>query len=114
MKKYEVIIADQADQDLRGIYEYIAYKLLSPENAEGQLNRLEIAIEKLSVFPKGHRIYEEEPWCNRNLRVLPVDNYVVFHIPNNDELTVTVIRVIYGGRNIEEQLNRFTRYDELI
>ena len=111
MKKYEVIIADQADLDLRGIYEYIALELLSPENAARQLDRLEAAIEKLDVFPEGHRLYEEEPWHSRNIRVLPVYNYVVFYIPDNDALTVTVIRVIYGGRDIEEQLNHFTKYE---
>ena len=78
MKKYEVIISDQADQDLRGIYEYIALELLSPDNAAGQLDRLEAAILNLDTFPEGHRLYEEEPWHSRNLRVFPVDNYVVF------------------------------------
>lgn len=30
---YEIIITEQADDDLRGIYEYIAFQLLAPENA---------------------------------------------------------------------------------
>ena len=38
---YEVITTDQADADLRGIYEYIAFELLSPDNAAEQLERLE-------------------------------------------------------------------------
>lgn len=29
---YEVITAAQADSDLRGIYEYLAFELLSPDN----------------------------------------------------------------------------------
>ena len=65
MKKYKVIIADQADQDLRGIFEYIAFELLSPDNAAGQLDRLETAIEKLDTFPEGHRLYEDEPCLSR-------------------------------------------------
>ena len=112
MNKYKVIIADQADQDLRGIFEYIAFELLSPDNAAGQLDRIEAAIEKLDTFPEGHRLYEDEPWNGRNLRVLPVDNYVVFYIPDNIEMTVTIIRVIYGGRDMDAQLKRFTKYDE--
>lgn len=109
MKKYKVIIADQADQDLRGIFEYIAFELLSPDNAAGQLGRIEAAIEKLDTFPEGHRLYANEPWYSRNLRVLPVDNYVVFYISDKDEMTVTVLRVIYGGRDMDAQLNRFTK-----
>ena len=34
---YEVITTDQADTDLRGIYEYIAFELLSLDNAAEQL-----------------------------------------------------------------------------
>lgn len=34
---YEVITTDQADADLRSIYEYIALELLSPDNAAGML-----------------------------------------------------------------------------
>lgn len=112
MKKYEVLVADRADQDLREIFEYIAFELLSYDNAVRQLERIEAAIERLDTFPEGYRLYEDEHWNRRNLRVLPVDNYVVFYIPDNDNLTVTIIRVIYGGRNIKEQLNRFTKYDE--
>ena len=38
---YEVEVSEQADSDLRGIFEYIAFELQSPENAIGQLDRLE-------------------------------------------------------------------------
>ena len=38
---FKVIISAQAENDLRGIFEYIAFELLSPENAEKQLDRLE-------------------------------------------------------------------------
>ena len=109
--KYHVVISDQAEQDLRGIFEYIAIELLSPENAAGQLDRLADAIQKLALFPDKHRTYEDEPWHSRNLRVLPVDNYCVFYIPSPEKKTVTVIRVIYGGRDIDKQLNRFTEFE---
>ena len=33
---FDVQISEQADADLRGIYEYIAFELLSPQNAAGQ------------------------------------------------------------------------------
>lgn len=38
---YEVVTTRQADADLRGMYEYIAFELLSPDNAAGQFDRLE-------------------------------------------------------------------------
>ena len=38
---YDVRISEQADIDLRSIFEYIAFELQAPENAAGQLDRLE-------------------------------------------------------------------------
>lgn len=68
---YEVITTKQADSDLRGIYEYIAFELLSPENAAGQLDRLEQGMRKLEAFPEKFRAYEKEPWHGRGLREMP-------------------------------------------
>lgn len=50
----------------------------------------------------------KEPWCSRGLRVMPVDNYLVFYIPNKDAGIVTVIRVMYAGRDVDRQLNDYT------
>ena len=56
-----------------------------------------------------YRLYEKEPWKSRGLRVLPVDNYVLFYIPNEEDKVVTVVRVLYGGRNIEKELKENTK-----
>lgn len=92
---FDVQISEQAEMDLRGIFEYIVFDLLAPENAAGQLERLEDAISKLNNMPDKHRRYEREPWCSRGLRVFPVDNYLIFYIPNMETEIVTVIRVMY-------------------
>lgn len=105
---YEVITTDQADADLRSIYEYIAFELLSPDNAAGQLGRLEEHIVGLEEFPEKSRHYEKEPWRSRGLRVMPVDNYLVFYIPDKDVGVVTVIRVMYAGRDVDSQLKGHT------
>ena len=101
---YSVKITNEADNDLRSIYEYIAFELKSIETAIGQLDRLEQSILKLSEMPERYKQYENEPWKSKGLRMMPVDNYIVFYISDNDKHTVTVIRVMYGGRNIERQL----------
>ena len=80
---YEAEVSQQADSDLRGIFEYIAFELQSLENASGQLDRLEEQILSLDTMPERYRKYEKEPWKSRGLRVLPVDNYVVLYIPDS-------------------------------
>ena len=49
--KYEVVISEEAENDLRMIYEYIAISLLSPINAAGQLSRIEKQILSLDESP---------------------------------------------------------------
>ena len=106
---YEVEVSKQADSDLRGIFEYIAFELQALENASGQLDRLEEQILSLDTIPERYRKYEKEPWKTRGLRVLPVDNYVILYIPDSDKKVVTILRVMYAGRDIDNQLNLHTK-----
>ena len=103
---YEVRLTTQAESDLRGIFEYIAFDLQSVQNAAGQLDRLEQGIASLDQMPERFRVYGKEPWSSRNLRIMPVDNYLVFYIPNHEEQIVHVMRVMYGGRDVDRQLNQ--------
>ncbi len=101
---YTIEISAQAETDLREIYEYIAFELLVPENASGQLDRLEKSIMGLEQMPERFRTYEEKPWHSRGLRIMPVDNFVILYIPDEKKGIVTVVRVIYGGRDICAEL----------
>jgi len=56
------------------------------------------------LFP--YQLYEKEPWQSKGLRVLPIDKYLVLYLPVESQKTAAVIRIMYGGRNIEEQLNQ--------
>lgn len=106
---YEIRMTPQAQNDLRGIFEYIAFTLQSPQNAVGQLDRLEGSIDSLDQMPERFRVYDKEPWRSRNLRMIPVDHYLVFYIPNREEETVTIVRVMYGGRDIDRQLESMVK-----
>lgn len=52
---YTIHISEEAEADLRGIYEYIAFEKMAPENAEGQLNRLEKKILELENFSEKYK-----------------------------------------------------------
>ncbi len=102
---YEVEVSARAEMDLRFIFEYIAFELQSLENAKRQLKRLENSILNLNDMPERHRVYEKEPWKSRGLRVLPVDNYFVFYIPDNNKKVVTILRIMYAKQDLDNQLN---------
>lgn len=103
---YKVQLTETAENDLRGIFEYIAFDLQSIQNAAGQLDRLEQSIISLNHMPERFRVYEKEPWSSRNLRIMPVDNYLVFYIPDHQKQVVNVMRIMYSGRNVEKQLKQ--------
>ena len=101
---WNVVYSARARQDLRDIYEYIAYELLAPETASGQTGRIMKQIRSLEEMPMRHRLYEDEPWHSQGLRFFPVDNYLVFYLPSEADNTVTVVRIMYGGRDVSRQL----------
>ena len=89
--------------------QYERKDMQTPENVSGQLDRLEACIMDLDHMPKRYRQYELKPWKSRGLRVAPVYNYLVLYIPDDDTQVVTIIRVMYGGRDVDTQLNRFIK-----
>lgn len=104
MNVWKVVYTEQAEKGLLGIYEYIAFSLLELKIAGKQIKRIIEAVVKLNEVPFRCRLYEEEPWHSKGLRVLPVDNYLVFYLPFEAQGTVAIIRIMYGGRDIEKQL----------
>ena len=102
---YSIVLTETAKADLTAIFRYIAVDLQSVQNANGQLSRIEKAIASLDQMPERYRVYDRKTWHERNLRIMPVDNYLVFYIPTHDDLTVTVMRVLYGSRDIDRQLD---------
>ncbi|MDR0854020.1 MAG: type II toxin-antitoxin system RelE/ParE family toxin [Clostridiales Family XIII bacterium] len=105
---FGVEISEQANNDLRGIFEYIIFQLNAPRNAASQIDRLEEQILSLDQCPERFHLYNKEPWKTRGLRIMPIDNYLVMYIADNQRQIVTVIRVMYGGRDVDAQLERYT------
>ena len=101
---WKVVYTTQAKQDLRNIYEYIAYTLLAPDTAAGQARRVMKEIRSLDEMPMRFRCYEQEPWHSRGLRCFSVDRYLVFYLPEPATGTVFVVSIMYGGRDISQRL----------
>ncbi len=99
---FTVLISETAENDLKDIVSYIAYFLKSKQNAVNQLKRLEKAIKGLSEFPERFKRYESDGNLDGDVRVMPVDNYLVFYTVDNDSQIVTIVRVLYGSRNIDQ------------
>ena len=103
---YKIEISGHAESDLKDIYEYMAFQLRSPKAAARQLMKLKAGIMSLDQMPKRYRAYQKEPWYSKGLRVMPVGKFLIFYIPSESDKKVYIIRVMYGGRNIEKELNK--------
>ena len=99
---YSIIYSSEAKDDLREIYSYIAYDLQAPETAEGQVNRIRKEIRSLDFMPARYAGVDWEPWKSMGMHRVPVDNFIVYYVVNNGSRTITVIRIFYGGRDIED------------
>lgn len=101
---YKIKLSEKAADDLKEIFEHIAFSLKEKQTAINMLALLEERIFSLDEMPGRYRLYEAEPWKSKNLHIMPVKNYLVFYIPDDSNKIVDIVRVIYGSRNLEEQL----------
>ena len=102
--EYQVIYSSEALNDIRKIYLYIAYELQVPETATKQVNRIRQKIRTLDFMPMRYAIIDWEPWKSMQMHKLAVDNYIIFYIADSKKMTVTIVRIVYGGQDIEGSL----------
>jgi toxin ParE1/3/4 len=100
---YKVRLTEQAKEDIRGIYEYVAYTLLEPGVAQTLKNRIIDGLKSLQQMPRRCPVYQDEPWKSRELRRIIIGNYFGFYLIADK--TVQVIRIVYSGRDITNILS---------
>ncbi len=103
--QYEVCYSDEAKDDLRNIFRYIAYDLQSRDNAEAQVNRIRNAVKGLTKFPKRNHSVPYEPWASMGMRRLNVDNYAVLYLVDDDNMRVEIVRIPYGAMDLDRFFN---------
>ena len=107
----KIIYTFKARQDLRDIYEYITYTLLSPDAAKNTTERIMEAARSLEDMPDRNPLYKDEPWHSQGVRFVPVKNYLVFYTVNAKEDTVSIVRIMYGARDISKQLEDISEWE---
>lgn len=103
---YSVIYSPQAFLDLSELYKYIRFTLQVPKTAEKLVSRIRKTIRSLNTMPMRHSLVEWEPWHSMGIRRVLIDNYTAFYLVDEDKCSVTVVRIFYAGRNIENIINK--------
>lgn len=97
---YQVDITDSALRDMSAIYDYIADKLLSPETAMKQYDRIAEAIQSLEYFPLRCPVFAVDG--EHSFRRILIDKYSVFYLISGN--TVTVTSVLYSASDLATRL----------
>jgi len=100
---YDVQLAYQAEQDLRGIYEYFALNRQEPRLAKRITRQIIDKLNMLEEMPFRHPVYQDEPWKSRGLRQIFAGKYCGFYYVKEE--IVTVIRIMYGGMDLSTALS---------
>lgn len=103
--KYQISYTPEAYSDLADIYSYIAFALQEKRIAASQIKRIQKEISSLRTFPERYSAVDWEPWASIGMRRLPVDHYIVYYQVSKVDKAVTVIRIFYGGRDVEHVIS---------
>ena len=103
--QYRIRYSPAALDDLKDIYAHIATVLRTPENASKQIHRITEEICSLDFMPCRYEQVDWEPWKNMGMRKVAVNNFVVFYTADQKRMNVTVIRIVYGGRELRRILD---------
>ena len=106
---YRVLITKSADIDMQMIYDYIADILASVDNANSTLSIIKEKILSLEKVPKRGKLYPNEPWKSKELRMVFANNFTIFYYVFDNEKVVKVIMVAYSAMEFDKLLEKFEK-----
>ena len=103
-KKYDVVFALAAAEDLDQIYRYISEELFASQVAEGLMAKIEQSILHLGDYPYSCPIVSEALVSRKKYHKLVVDRFIVFYTVNDAKKKVEIARVVYALRAYRDLL----------
>ena len=97
--RYAVKLTPQAFGQIEETVQYISKILLEPEIARKWAETLQSEIKKLDSMPSRYPLTEEESWHTKGIRRMPVQNFLVYYLVDEEKKTVWITAVIYGRRD---------------
>ena len=95
---YKVVYLPIARRQLEEAVAYIAENLCAPDAADDLINAVDEAACALSEMPYRHALYPLLFAMKREIRFIPIKNYNLFYVVNEDQKTVEIWRLIHQLR----------------
>ena len=100
MDKYIVNLTNEAFEDLKSIYNYIAITNSDSLNAAKVIKAIRNEINKLTTFPLRYPVFEFHPWDKVGLRYINIKSYLVLYLTDETNQVVNVLRIFHSKQDI--------------
>lgn len=102
---YKLEFLSLAKEDMDNIINYISHELKNKNAALNLANDFINQTNNILLFPYSNPIYSPFKKLKNEYRVDKIKNFLMFYIINEDKKIITIVRVIYNKRNIENLLD---------
>ena len=96
---YEIHITKTAEKDMVAAADYIEFNLHNPQAADRLLDEAEEKIINLSQFPQMFSLVDDPVLKSWGIRIVPVNNYLIFYTLSEFQKQVYIVRFLYEKRN---------------
>lgn len=97
--EYEIVISETCLEEIEESCDYIE-KVLKAEQASNRLReKIRETIRGLKDSPKIYAKIEKTDRAGRDYRRIVVDNYVIIYTVVEEDKTILISHMYYGGRN---------------
>lgn len=103
-KLYRIRYTPLAFEDLDEIDDYISITLANPGAALALMDEIDISVSRLKRYPFIGSKVEDVCLAAKGYRKLVVGNYLIFHLVNEVQREVVIMRVIHGAREYHDLL----------
>ena len=101
---YSYRFTKKAEQDFDEILRYISVDLANPIAAQNLGRKIFEKINMIRTFPDSCALVDNEFLSDKSVRKLLVDNYIVYYKTDYDKKMLSIVRIVYGKRNLDEIL----------
>ena len=92
----------KAEQDLDGIIKYISEDLSNKTAAQNFFLKVFENIDTIRSYPKTGLLINNEYVSDKSVRRVLIDNYVLYYKADEELKSLTIVRIIYGKRNMTD------------
>ena len=99
MSKFSVTVLPIAEEDMKGIGDYIAETLCNRSSALNIIGKFYESFERIAAFPESGTKVNLSTLVKHSYRFIVVESYMVFYTVDTQNEKVIVARVLYGASN---------------